>query len=47
MNEETKKVCLNCERTDEVIPLLHFTFKNETNYILMRQNTSARNACRR
>jgi hypothetical protein len=33
MNTETKKVCLNCERTDEVIPLLHLTFKNETKYI--------------
>jgi hypothetical protein len=33
MNTELKKVCLNCERTDEVIPLLHLTFKNETKYI--------------
>ena len=33
MNTENKKVCLNCERTDAVIPLLHLTFKNETKYI--------------
>jgi len=33
MNEETKKVCLNCERTDKQIPLLHMTFNNETKYI--------------
>lgn len=33
MNEENKKVCLNCERTDEQSPLLHMTFKNETKYI--------------
>lgn len=27
------KVCLNCKRTDEQMPLLHLTFKNETLYI--------------
>jgi hypothetical protein len=32
MNEQNK-VCLNCGRTDEQIPLLHLTFKNETKYI--------------
>ncbi len=30
MNEKT---CLNCNRTDEQIPLLNLTFKNETKYI--------------
>jgi hypothetical protein len=33
MNKQTKKVCLNCERTDEKIPLLHLTFKDEIKYI--------------
>jgi hypothetical protein len=33
MSNETQKICLNCERTDDVIPLLHLTFKNETKYI--------------
>ncbi len=32
MNEQNK-VCLNCDRTDQQIPLLHLTFKNETKYI--------------
>ena len=41
MNEENKKVCLNCERTDEVIPLLHLDLQKR------RQNIFARNACRR
>jgi hypothetical protein len=27
------KVCLNCNRTDEQVPLLHLTFKNVTQYI--------------
>ena len=30
MNE---KNCLNCNRTDEQIPLLNLTFKGETKYI--------------
>ena len=33
MNEQNEKVCLNCSRTDEQVPLLHLTFKNETKYI--------------
>ena len=33
MNEQNKKVCLNCGRTDEQTPLLHMTFKNEAKYI--------------
>jgi hypothetical protein len=33
MNEQNNIVCLNCNRTDEQIPLLHLTFKNETKYI--------------
>ena len=33
MNEENIKICLNCGRTDEKIPLLHMTFKNEPKYI--------------
>ena len=33
MTTETKKVCLNCERTDAVIPLLQLTFKGETKHI--------------
>ena len=30
MNEKT---CLNCNRTDEQIPLLNLTFKDEAKYI--------------
>ena len=26
-------ICLNCSRTEEQVPLLVLTFKNETNYI--------------
>lgn len=33
MSEPNKKTCLNCDRTDEQIPLLHLTFKNEVKYI--------------
>jgi hypothetical protein len=33
MNEQNRKVCLSCNRTDEQTPLLHLTFKNETKYI--------------
>jgi len=33
MNEENKKVCLNCNRTDEQFPLLHLTFKGEPKYL--------------
>ena len=33
MNEQNKKVCLSCDRTDEQVPLLHLTFKDETKYI--------------
>jgi hypothetical protein len=31
MNEQ--KVCLNCNRTDEQIPLLTISFKSEAKYI--------------
>ncbi len=30
---ENEKVCLNCNRTDEQIPLLTLSFKNEPKYI--------------
>ena len=33
MNEQSKKTCLNCDRTDEQVPLLHLTFRDETKYI--------------
>jgi hypothetical protein len=33
MTEQNEKSCLNCNRTDERVPLLHLTFKNETKYI--------------
>ena len=33
MTEQTEKTCVNCNRTDEQIPLLNLTFKNETKYI--------------
>ena len=33
MTEQNEKNCLNCNRTDEQVPLLHLTFKNETKYI--------------
>jgi hypothetical protein len=33
MNEQNKKTCLNCDRTDEQTPLLHLTFNSETKYI--------------
>jgi hypothetical protein len=33
MSEQNKKTCLNCERTDEQIPLLQMSFKNEAKYI--------------
>ena len=33
MNKQNEKACLCCERTDEKIPLLHLTFKDETKYI--------------
>jgi hypothetical protein len=33
MNTEEKKICLNCERTEDVIPLLHLSFKGEVKYI--------------
>jgi hypothetical protein len=33
MNTQNGKACLNCHRTDDQTPLLHLTFKNETQYI--------------
>jgi hypothetical protein len=33
MNEQNKKVCLSCDRSDEQVPLLHLTFKGEPKYI--------------
>ena len=33
MHTENTKACLNCERTDEVIPLITLTFKGEAKYI--------------
>lgn len=33
MNEQNKKNCLSCDRTDEQVPLLQLTFKNEIKYI--------------
>ncbi|MBK9209759.1 MAG: hypothetical protein IPL71_16255 [Anaerolineales bacterium] len=33
MNEQNEKICLNCNRTDEQVPLLHLTFKSEAKYI--------------
>ena len=33
MDEQNKKICLSCDRTDEQVPLLHLTFKNEPKYI--------------
>jgi hypothetical protein len=33
MNEQINKTCLNCNRSDKQVPLLHLTFKNETKYI--------------
>ena len=29
----TEHVCLNCNRTEQEIPLLHLTFKGETKYL--------------
>jgi hypothetical protein len=29
----TEQKCINCERTDEQIPLVHLTFKGETKFI--------------
>ena len=33
MNEQNKKICLSCDHTDEQVPLVHLTFKNETKCI--------------
>ena len=33
MNEKNEIKCLNCERTDDKVPLLHLTFKGEVKYI--------------
>mgnify|MGYP001605400863 CR=1 FL=1 len=33
MNEQNEKVCLNCSRTDEQIPLLTLSFKSAPKYI--------------
>jgi hypothetical protein len=33
MNEQNEKVCINCNRTDEKIPLIALTFKGETKHI--------------
>ena len=33
MNEQNKKVCLNCDRADEQIPLIALTFKSDAKYI--------------
>ena len=33
MNEQNEKVCLNCNRTDEQIPLITLTFKSDAKYI--------------
>ena len=30
---EQIKTCLNCNRTDGQVPLMHLTFKGETKYI--------------
>ena len=33
MNEQSEKVCLNCNRTDEQIPLISMSFKGTEKYI--------------
>jgi hypothetical protein len=33
MNEQNEKVCLNCNRTDEQIPLISMSFKGAEKYI--------------
>ena len=33
MNEQNEKVCLNCNRTDEQVPLIYFSFKGSEKYI--------------
>ena len=33
MKTENEKVCLNCGRTEEQVPLLHLSFKGETEFI--------------
>ena len=33
MTEQNEKVCLNCNRNDEQIPLLHLSFKDTPKYI--------------
>jgi predicted RNA-binding protein with PUA domain len=33
MNEQNEKVCLNCNRTDEKVPLIGFFYKGMEKYI--------------
>jgi len=33
MNEQNEKVCMNCNRTDEQIPLITLSFKSAPKYI--------------
>jgi hypothetical protein len=33
MNKQNEKVCLNCNRTDEKVPLISFSFKGSEKYI--------------
>jgi len=33
MNEQNEKACLNCNRTDEKVPLISFFYKGDEKYI--------------
>ncbi|MDO8755124.1 MAG: hypothetical protein Q7J80_14595 [Anaerolineales bacterium] len=33
MNKQNEKACLNCDRTDEQIPLITLTFKGGAKYV--------------